>query len=291
MDVRRAVEADRPRLAAFAARLQVRPDRHVAYLALDTDTIAAEMVAEDDDWTAVSAVATVDNHLAGWLMGSVDVDMGRVWWFGPFVDAEGDRWTELTNALFATAGELLPAQIDQEEMAPDTRFDVLADWATEHGFTRDPGSLVLTGDLTVIGRPMTVGRPMVPSDAPSIGPLHDQLFPDTHTPGNRLAASTADHRVHLVVDVDDTLAGYVAVERQPDGSGYVDYLGVDPRFRRRGLGADLVRAGAAALAGLGCERCSLTVRDDNLAARRLYTGLGFAEERVIVPYRRGFSIA
>ena len=83
----------------------------------------------------------------------------------------------------------------------------------------------------------------------------------------------------------------MAVERQPDGSGYIDFLGVDPRFRRRGLGAELVRAGVAALAELGCTRCSLTVRDDNEAARRLYAGLGFVDERVIVPYRLGFSIA
>jgi ribosomal protein S18 acetylase RimI-like enzyme len=34
----------------------------------------------------------------------------------------------------------------------------------------------------------------------------------------------------------------------------------------------------------------LTVRSANDAARRLYASLGFTEERVLVPMRRGFTL-
>jgi ribosomal protein S18 acetylase RimI-like enzyme len=105
-----------------------------------------------------------------------------------------------------------------------------------------------------------------------------------------LVTSAGPDRIRLVVERDGDVAGYVAVERQPDGNGYVDFLGVAPGHRRRGLGAELVRAGVAALAELGCRRFHLTVREADTGARALYAGLGFTEERVIRPFRRGFSL-
>ncbi len=97
-------------------------------------------------------------------------------------------------------------------------------------------------------------------------------------------------RLRLVTERDGVVIGYVAVERQPDGEGYVDFLGVAEQARRAGLGSELVRAGVHALRGLGCRRISLTVRSTNDAARSLYADLGFVQERVIDPFRIGFSL-
>ena len=52
-------------------------------------------------------------------------------------------------------------------------------------------------------------------------------------------------------------------------------LAVRPAARRRGLGAALTRAAAAAAGSLGAERLFLEVAEDNVAARGLYEGLGF----------------
>lgn len=308
--VRRAVEADRPVLASLAARLQARPDRHVAYLGLDPASIAEEMVAEDDDWTAVSAVAERGGQVVGWLMGSVDDELGRVWWFGPFADADAadvvadadaadadEGWTELASRLDEVARTLLPTSITEEEWAPDERFDLLVAWAQGRGARRDTGSVVLTLDGPPIapfgGPPVTPAvavRPIAAGDAETVAALHDELFPGTHTTGAGLVASAADDRPRLVAEHDGAVVGYLAAERQPDGGGYIDYVGVAPALRGRGFGAELVRAGVAALRTVGCERCHLTVRDDNAAARTLYSRLGFVEERVIVPLRIGFSL-
>ena len=53
-------------------------------------------------------------------------------------------------------------------------------------------------------------------------------------------------------------------------------LAVRPRARRRGLGAALTRAAAATAGSMGAERLFLEVAEDNVAARGLYEGLGFA---------------
>ena len=293
------------RLAEFAERLQARPERHVAYLGLDAGTIAAEMVEEDEDWTACSAVAERDGELVGWLTGSVDHALGRVWWFGPFLDDGDDHsddsddgddgvgersWSQRADALYASARGLLDDSITQEEFGPDARFSTLIRWAVARGCHVDPGSAVLTLERLITGPPIPA-RPTTADDVETVGRLHDELFPGTHTRGcDLVAGNDADH-VRLVAERDGVVVGYIAVERQPDGEGYIDFLGVAASARRQGVGLGLIRAGVGALEALGCTRTSLTVRETNTGARALYASLGFREERVILPVRRGFTIS
>lgn len=322
MRIRRATEGDRPALAAFAARLQCDPGRHIAYLGTEADAIAAEMVDEDDDWTAVSAVAEVDGEIVGWMMGSVDEDMGRVWWFGPFVAAADEAWAERADPLYRAARSLLPAGVDQEEFGPDGRFVALVEWARDRvGAQREVGSAVLVLDGALQGEPpdpddgpsdpdadpnvdtdadpdanqaprpgAVVIRPVERRDVATVATMHDALFPGTHTTGEDIVTGADERHLRLVAELDGEVVGYVAAERQPDGAGYIDYLGVAPARRRQGIGAVLVRAAVDALREIGCEQCSLTVRETNDAARALYRRLGFVEERVIVPLRLGFTL-
>ena len=293
MILRPATEGDRRALGAYAAPLQARIEHHVAYLGTDADAIPDEMVEDVDDWTEVAAVAELDDdggRIAGWLMGSIDHAMGRVWWFGPFVDTDDpQRWREVADLLDAAVRRQLPVSIAEEEYAFDAHHLAGEAWAVARGFVADPGSAVLMLDH-VLDPPAIPTRPVTPADIDTVGRLHDELFANTHTGGAALVATHDPARPRLVAELHGEVAGYVAVERQPDGSGYIDFLGVAPSHRRRGIGAELVRAGVAALAELGCERFHLTVREANIGARALYTGLGFAEERVIRPLRRGFSL-
>lgn len=295
------MEASRPHelidVATFVARMQRRPEHHVAYLATDAATIAAEIEEETDDWREAAAVMIDGDELVGCIVGSVDHAMGRVWWFGPFVDrADPAEWRRLADELDRSARAGLAADVVEEEYAVDERNTTLTKWAVERGGTVDTGSAVLVLDGEPIppepsegtGRPAVSVRPMLDTDASAVVPMHETLFPGTHLTGAALVVA-GDH-VRLVVEVDRVVAGYVAVELQADGEGYIDYLGVDPEHRRRGLGALLIRRGIDALRGLGAGRVSLTVRVDNHGARALYRGLGFTEERILVPIRSGFSL-
>ena len=297
MQIRQAIEADRRALSVIAADLQRRPERHIAYLAEDAHSIAAEMIEEDEDWTEVTAIVEIDDEqgrdIVGWLMGSVDHDMGRVWWFGPFIEADDAGWPDVADALYGFAVDLLDGDVE-EEFAPDARFTALIDWATGRGFDVDPGSAVLqlAGAVTeadATDRSIAV-RPLTDADAAVVTPLHDALFPGTHTTGATIAASADDAHVRLVAEFDGEVAGYVAAELQPDGGGYIDYLGTADASRRKGVAAALVRASVAELRDRGAGDVHLTVREDNDGARALYSMLGFREERVISPVRRGFRL-
>ena len=273
----------------MAAPLQQRPARHVVYLGTDAAGIAAELA---EPASTVSSIATGDDgEVIGWMIGDVDDEMGRVWWFGPFVDADG--WAPIADELLAHARQQLASTVTEEEIAVDDRFERFAPWATAHGFEAETASWVLTLERELAApspRADREIRAMTDRDHDAVARLHDAAFPGTHTPGARLVEQhDADHP-RLVAVADDEVVGYIAVERQPEGSGYVDFVAVDPAHRRRGLAGDLVRAGVQALVALEVSGVHLTVRESADGARELYASLGFTEERLARPYRKGFSI-
>lgn len=286
MEFRPIAAGDLPRLAALAAPAQRRPETHVAYLGFDTDSIAAEL--EQTTWATASMVALDGGVPVGFLIADVDPEMGRVWWFGPFVDAAD--WENVATDLLERCRAQLDETVDEEEMAFDTRAEGLGRWAERVGMCPDPGALVLS--LTHELEPPTVDiRPVADADRVTVAPLHERLFPGTHTTGDALVDSADDTHLRLVVEQDGAVAGYIAVERQQDGGGYIDFVGVHEAHRRRGLGAQLVQAGVSALRAIEAWPVHLTVREDSAGARALYSSLGFDEERIICPYRRGFTIA
>jgi ribosomal protein S18 acetylase RimI-like enzyme len=83
----------------------------------------------------------------------------------------------------------------------------------------------------------------------------------------------------------DTSLCFLAMARgEPVGfalcwtSSFVKDLVVHPEWRRRGVGAALLRTAMAALADRGHTEVSLKVQPDNMRARRLYTHLGFRKD-------------
>ena len=290
MEVRRIIDDhELSVLAEFAALLQQQPDTHVIYLGVEAEGIRAELA--EVTWTDVSVVAVEGDTVLGWLIGDVDADMGRVWWLGPFVVADDvGEWEAVATDLLTAGRRQLAAGVDEEEMAVDARFERCRAWAMSHGFVQEEGAYVLQ-----LGGELDLGaaavRDITDDDHDAVARLHDELFPGTHTTGSELAGGHDDTHRRLVVEVDGEISAYIAVERQADGSGYIDYLGVAPAARRRGLGGDLVRAGVAELRRLGATSIGLTVRVDSDGARELYRSLGFEEERVAIPLRCGFSLA
>jgi len=63
--------------------------------------------------------------------------------------------------------------------------------------------------------------------------------------------------------------------------GWVYYVASDPRFRRRGIGAALMKRVEQGLAGIGCHKLNLQVRSTNHEVVEFYKKLGYdVEDRV-----------
>jgi ribosomal protein S18 acetylase RimI-like enzyme len=294
VEVRQASPDELPAVAALVADGQRRPEDHVGAFGLDEPAVTEQVRAlagQGETWVAVD-----DLQLVGVLAAEWDDRPPRVWWLGPMVVptlSEDERHT-VADQLYRTARPRLPAAVTEEELAPDERNRWLAAFAARHGFHRDVASAVLTrpleGPVPVPDLPGVVVGPWRREQRAAVVDLHDRLFPAAHVRGDRL-----DHglpgRAVLVADADGDVLGYAVTEPQEDGDGYLDLVGVAAAARGRGVGTLLVAAASEQLRrDHRCPRVHLTVRLDRPGAGRLYQRAGFVEERVLVPWRRGFTV-
>jgi ribosomal protein S18 acetylase RimI-like enzyme len=71
------------------------------------------------------------------------------------------------------------------------------------------------------------------------------------------------------------VAGFPSHNEHAHDTAYLAYVAVEPTYRRRRIGHQLVMRAEARARGLGSTRMTLTVHDANAAARALYEGAGW----------------
>jgi ribosomal protein S18 acetylase RimI-like enzyme len=75
--------------------------------------------------------------------------------------------------------------------------------------------------------------------------------------------------------IASVMAGY-------DGHrGWLNYLAVAPRFRRKGIGRKMVAAAEARLRQVGCPKINIQVRTSNTAVIEFYRRIGFKPDDVV----------
>lgn len=84
----------------------------------------------------------------------------------------------------------------------------------------------------------------------------------------------------LVGEVDQQIVASVMVGYEGH-RGWINYLAVDPDFRRQGLGRQLMEAAEQLLVKAGCPKVNLQVRADNAKAISFYQQVGFNEDAVV----------
>lgn len=84
----------------------------------------------------------------------------------------------------------------------------------------------------------------------------------------------------FVAEYDGEIAGVVMAGY--DGHrGWLNYLGVDPLYRKKGIARSLVQYSADRLRELGCPKLNIQIRTTNTAVKGFYYRLGFADHDVI----------
>jgi ribosomal protein S18 acetylase RimI-like enzyme len=91
--------------------------------------------------------------------------------------------------------------------------------------------------------------------------------------------------VVLVAELDRTRVGFLLLlDALPDEvtllpQGFIAYMAVEPRCRRRGVGGALLAAAEDEAKARGLPYMALMVTEENEAARRLYEGRAYRTER------------
>ena len=63
--------------------------------------------------------------------------------------------------------------------------------------------------------------------------------------------------------------------------GWINYLAVDPEFRRKGLGKIMMKAAETYLEQFECPKINLQIRKQNHQVIEFYKSIGFLQEDVI----------
>ena len=94
----------------------------------------------------------------------------------------------------------------------------------------------------------------------------------------RKTAFQAD--LFFVARIDGVVVGTIMAGYEGH-RGWLNYLAVDPRQRKRGIGADLVRHATTEMQKLGCQKINLQVRESNVDVLAFYEKLGFKRDNVV----------
>lgn len=112
--------------------------------------------------------------------------------------------------------------------------------------------------------------------------------------GRHTASLRFRNEISVVAEADGTLAGicHCAPSHNPKerGLAHLHILGVQPEFRRRGLGYRLMVEALRRLRVNGFSRVELDMDTLNSKALPLYEMLGFREQEVITLYHRQLSV-
>ena len=96
---------------------------------------------------------------------------------------------------------------------------------------------------------------------------------------------TVQSELFLVAVEDGTIVA-AAMAGYDGHRGSVNYLAVDPAYRRRGFGRALMRSIEEALASRGCPKVNLLVRSANAEVIAFYQRLGYARDDVVALGKR-----
>jgi ribosomal protein S18 acetylase RimI-like enzyme len=127
-------------------------------------------------------------------------------------------------------------------------------------------------------------RPYREADEAAVAALWREVFsdaPDWNAPERDIWRKLSVQReLFLVAEAEGAIVG-TAMAGYDGHRGWVYYVAVAPRRRRRGLGAALMAAVEDGLRAMGCIKLNLQVRAANIGAVAFYRKLGYrVEERV-----------
>ena len=112
------------------------------------------------------------------------------------------------------------------------------------------------------------------SDIDEIVQIESESMPNPWGPSDYKEAIESDHAFVYVLTVDDKIIAYTVYYLTPPESELPDIV-VAPSHRNKGIGKTLLTKSFEELKSRGVDTVFLEVREQNIAAQRLYTSLGF----------------
>lgn len=133
-------------------------------------------------------------------------------------------------------------------------------------------------------KPLSVDiRWMTPADLADVLAIEEQSFEFPWSDEEFRRCIRQQNCIGLVAEAAGRIVGFVFYEIDRSQL-HVLNLAVDPRYRRRGVGASLMRKLMSKLSAGGRSRIQLEVRETNLPAQLFFRSLGFKAVAILRDY-------
>lgn len=276
-------------LVQFVARLNSHGEHHIGFFGegeAEVRSSLAECLILPAEGFRLAYEA---DRLVGVFGVDADPEIDRTWMFGPLVDHAD--WHAVADQLYASILPLIPAGIRDRDLFCDVQNVHIEEFAARHGFPLHSENAVLSlarEDYNPAANRQAQTVVYREAFFEQFEAFHQDLFPNAYFTARQMVEKIDEtHRLFLAAN-NSQLLGYHFCKIEPESrSGYIDFIGMDPRARGRGIGADLLASGIDwMLSAPSTRKINLTVNADNTPARALYEKFGFATERIMRGYRK-----
>ncbi|MFS0782663.1 GNAT family N-acetyltransferase [Bacillus sp. 1P06AnD] len=277
-------------MAAFIAERNNRDEHHVGYCGTNEEEILQTLQSEFSDIGLEECFSIVeqDGNIKALLGCDIDVLEKTAELWGPFVaDTSGneqmalDVWKELTGKIGNRISTYYGFYNIQNENGNRLMKAIGA-------VRRNDRQLI----MEVEGTGSTVSRsavvPYQQSHQQAFHLLHSSTFPVTYYNSSAILEKLDDSHMLYVYVYNGLVAGYIYfVAHEADGTGSIEYLGVDPVFRKRGIGTSLLQKAREMLCEeKRVEKLSICVSEKNKGAVAVYRKAGFEIKHTLYSYKK-----
>jgi ribosomal protein S18 acetylase RimI-like enzyme len=283
--IRMATKLDIGKLAHFLSKCNESSLHHIGYCGQDEQEIKGVLQKEFSDLPFEnSIIIAVENDS---IIAAIGLDFdeedqsAEVW--GPFVRDRGA--TDLLPKMWNRLCEQLTISMKyphffiniENEIAIDFASDVGADLKGHHYILHKERQNHINESSEIIFKLDSINEE-------AFQKLHDLAFPNTYYNGQTILSRLNANRVVFCYCDEWGLKGYVFVEADAEnGEGTIEYIAVDDRFRKNGVGRKLLLHGLDYLFSYdSITDISLTVEKSERGAIHLYQSAGFNIQHELV---------
>jgi len=219
-----------------------------------------------------------NGELIGTLGCELDQELGRGWARGPFIISKTNEWEKVASALLQGLQNTLPSTIHWLDSFLNIANERGNKFYFAHGFQqlRLVHVYVAKAFENPLGN-LSTCKPIDPLQAQNFVALHESIFAQTYTTGQRILNKLDNNHQVFVYTQGDEFLGYLYASIEEDtGDGSVEFIGVQEDARGKGIGRQLLQTALQWLfEGKKVHQAILVVNDNLTNARSLYESVGF----------------
>ena len=236
--------------------------------------IAEGLVNYFNDGELLYFMAFKGDKLIGTMGAEFDEEMACAWLHGPLIDAK--HWENCIDPMIEKILEILPPKIKEFRVYLNTKNVSGIAFYQKQGFIKKehPSFVYQLSRIDRVPFPSHIYTPLGKTHIANFKRLFEKLFPNTYYSVERLLEMQGKSHEIFIVQSKHTFAGFVVINRDEHE---IQFLGVEPVFRRKGYGKILLSTGINYLFdNEKMDQVDLNVNGELENVQKLYKSIGFS---------------